>query len=189
MTQIGRKKQSTADPGQYEDMVSQIAMLQELDAATRGLVCQILLSSTKAYTLAKGEVLYEMGAEDENTGAILVKGAMKVEVENDESIRVRAPELLGEMQQLSESGQRTATVSATEESVVLEFAWHDFVYMINGDPGLTEEQQIAVRDMLMKVSGAREAELVALRGEEPASPDEETLSEYAVGEDAPQEPD
>ncbi|MCH7960420.1 MAG: Crp/Fnr family transcriptional regulator [Candidatus Hydrogenedentes bacterium] len=181
MTQIGRKKQSTADPGQYEDMVSQIAMLQELDAAMRGLVCQILLSSTKAYTLAKGEVLYELGAEDENTGAILVKGAMKIDVEKGSSIRVRAPELLGEMQQLSESGQRTATVSATEESVVLEFAWHDFVYMVNGDPGLTEEQQTAVKDMLVKFAGARAVELAALG--------EDTLSEYTVGEDGSQESD
>lgn len=177
MTQIGRKKQSTPDPGKYEDMVSQIAMMQELDSTTRAHVCQILLSSTKVYALAKGEVLYEIGAEGGNSGAILVKGTMKVDVGKDKSIRVHAPDLLGEMQQLSGSGERTATVSAMEDSIVLEFTWHDFVYMVNADPTLTEEQQASVRDMLVKVAGAREEELVALREENFGSPSEEPSQE------------
>ena len=165
-TRRGKKIQSTADPSEYHDVVSGIPMLQELDAKTRDEVSDMLLAATKAYTLDEGDALYEQGAEDENTGAILVEGSMSVETGSGDPIIVRAPELLGEMLQMEATGQRTATVTAKTKSVVLEFGWHDFVYVVNSDETLTKDQQEAVGKMLIKHAGARKEELAALSGAE-----------------------
>lgn len=165
-TRRGKKIQSTADPSQYHDVVSGIPMLKDLDDKTRHAVCDILLAATKAYTLEEGDTLYEKGAVDENTGAVLVEGSMAVEPASGNPIRVEAPELLGEMQQMSETGQRTATVTAKTKSVVLEFSWHDFVYVVNIDETLSKDQRKAVGDMLVKHAGARREELAALSGDE-----------------------
>lgn len=169
-TRRGKKLQTTADPSKYHDAVNRIPMLKDLDQQTRDAVCDVLLASTKAYTLDEGDVLYEKGAEDEHTGAILVEGTMWVSPNSKDRLEVKAPQLLGEMQQLSETGQRTATVTAKEKSVVLEFSWHDFVYVVSSNGTLSPEQQIAVKNVLVKHAGARKEELEAIEAE--ASGDE-----------------
>ena len=105
----GRKKkrrQSMADPVAYYDTVMQVPMLQELSKDTCTDVCNILIQISKAFVLKPDEVLYRLGAQDANTGALIVKGSMRVEREQGDPIMIHAPELIGEMQQLDDYGRR-----------------------------------------------------------------------------------
>lgn len=141
------------DLQEYEPLVSRVPMLQDLQEESRTLVARILLKLAKGSRLASGDVLYTEGAEDADVGALLVEGAVTVRSGNGEAVTVNAPDLLGEMQMLDEYGQRTATVTAAEDSVVLEFGWDDFIGVARSV--LTQEQQVEVRDMLATHAAAR----------------------------------
>lgn len=124
-----RRTQSLSDPSEYEDIVPSIPMLQRLSEATRHSVASLMLQASKAYELSPGEVLYERGQEDENTGALLVRGTVRVKRRGGAPIYVQSPEILGEIRQFTQSGERTATVEAENDVTVLEFNWNDFNYM------------------------------------------------------------
>ncbi len=130
-----------------------VPMLQDLQEETRAIVTRILLKIAKRLQLASGDVLYTEGAEDTNVGALLVEGALTVQSGDSEPLTVDAPDLLGEMQMLDEYGQRKATVTAAEDSVVLEFGWDDFIGVARSV--LTQEQQVEVRDMIATHAAAR----------------------------------
>jgi CRP-like cAMP-binding protein len=124
-----KRTQSLTDPSEYEAVVPEIPMLQRLSDGTRKAVAMLMLQISKAYELSPGEVLYERGQEDENTGALLVRGTMRVRRRGGEPIFLEAPEILGEIRQFMKSGIRTATVEAENNVTVLEFSWTDFNYM------------------------------------------------------------
>jgi len=148
------------DLNEYRPQADAIPMFQDLPEQTRELVCRILLKIAERSALAKGDVLYEKGTEDTGTGAALVEGAVEVRTDDGEPLTVNAPDLLGEMQLFDEYGERTATVTAAEDSVVLEFFWEEFVGVALSL--LTREQQIEVKDMLSRHAATRLSQLSAL---------------------------
>jgi len=155
---------------EYGAQVARIPMFQELREETRARVCSLLLSMVKPSVFVAGDILYMKGAEDPGTGALLVEGALAVGTGDGEELIVDAPELLGEMQMFDEYGQRTATVTATQASVVLEFVWNDFIALAIS--GLTQQQQLEVKAMLTAHAGARQGELSGLAGGAPAEPEQ-----------------
>jgi hypothetical protein len=128
-------------------------MLQDLQQETRERVSEILLKIAKPVVAVKGKLIYAEGAEDPGTGALLVEGSLELRVGTREPFRLEAPDLLGEMQQFDQYGQRTATVTAAEDSVVLKFAWEDFVGVCFSV--LSKEQQTEVKDVLAKHAADR----------------------------------
>lgn len=159
-----RKPQTMSNPRIHLEQVCRIPMLDSLSDSSRKAVASVLLQTARETTLTKGDVLYRGGDDSDNTGTLLVKGSMTVE-RDGKSITVKAPEILGEMQQLNKTGQRVATVTAKEESIVLEFGWHDFVYTAVTMNALTETQQRQFKKALSDFVGRRLKQLSDLTGE------------------------
>jgi hypothetical protein len=139
----------------YKVKIVQVPLLGPLSPPLRGHVADIFLGISNARVLRKGEQLYAEGAEDLNTGAILVDGSLLVAAGAHEPVTVTAPEILGEMQQYNAYGTRTATVCAKDGATVLEFSWHDFVARVKDRPGISHSDQDHIRDAFEKVAGHR----------------------------------
>lgn len=139
----------------YKSKIVQIPLFQLLDEPIRRHLADILVSQATARVLEPGEVLYEKGAEDPATGAVLVEGTLSVTGEDDGAIDIAAPELVGEMQQFDPYGRRTATLAAKDAATVLEFAWHDFVLAILEDAEISREDQTKIKEAFQKYVGDR----------------------------------
>lgn len=148
----------------YEDLVSRVTMLQVLAESTRKIVCEVLLSMAAERDLEEGDILFAEGDEDVHTGVILVEGSMTVGRDSDAPITVQAPEIMGEMHQFDDFGQRTATVIAEEDSKILEFAWSEFVEVCMQE--LDPDAQNELRGMLESHASRRLKELDQSREEE-----------------------
>lgn len=149
------------DLSDFSAQVGAIPMLQSLPEEIRRSVIFMLLKVASRTDLGKGDILYLKGAEDRNTGALLVEGEMHVETDDGDPLLVVAPELLGEMQQFNEFGQRVATVKAATDAIVLEFSWNDFVATAIGPDSLTRSQQLLLKDAFTGIAGERLKELAA----------------------------
>jgi len=139
----------------YAAKVVGIPAFASLNTALRGRLAEILTMISQPRVLNAGDVLYQQGAEDESTGAILVEGILSVTADGGPAISVAAPDLLGEMQQFDQYGQRTATVTAEGPVTVLEFSWHEFVSRIRETPTITKEDQAAVKSALEAYANMR----------------------------------
>lgn len=154
-----KRTQSLTDPAEYEATVPEIRMLQRLTPGTRAAVSQLMLQISKAYELSPGEALYERGQEGENTGALLVRGTMRIRSRGGEPIFVEAPEILGEIRHLLKAGERTATVEAENDVTVLEFGWPDFDYVATKLEALKPAQYQEFQAVLRQWAKERLAEL------------------------------
>ncbi len=155
------------DLGEYKAQAMQVPMFEELAEDTRESVCRILLQIATRTDLAAGGVLYAKGEEEKGTGALLVAGALLVGAGAAGPLTINAPDILGEMQQFDEYGQRAADVTAAEDAVVLEFPWEDFVGVALSV--LSQEAQIEVKAMFSRNSRARRAALDKLGGGGPGA--------------------
>ena len=143
----------------FRDRISEIPVFQMLPSDLRLRLSDILVGVSSERNLEVGGVVYEKGTEDENTGAILIEGALEVRGEPGQTFQVSAPNIVGEMQQLNEFGQRTATVSVTEEAVLLDFSWHDFVRALKEHAVITESERAQVKEAFKAYAGDRLKEL------------------------------
>ena len=144
---------------QFRDRISEIPMLQTLPSDLRLRLGDIIVGVCSERTVEVGGVVYEKGTEDENTGAIVIKGALEVHADPDHVFQISAPNIVGEMQQLNEFGQRTASVSVTEEAVLLDFSWHDFVRALMDHAAITKSDRTKVREVFAELAGDRLKEL------------------------------
>ena len=143
----------------FRDRVSEMPVLQALPSDLRRRLGEILVDISSERTLEAGDVVYEKGSEDENTGAILIKGAFEILGDPDHKFQVSAPNIVGEMQQLNQFGQRTATVSVTEKAVLLEFSWHDFVQTLSDHAVITQDDRAKIKEAFTACAGDRLREL------------------------------
>lgn len=144
---------------QYRDRIFEIPMLQVLPSALRRWLCDILVGISSERTAEAGDVVYEKGSEDENTGAILIEGAVEVRGDPSHTFQVTAPNIIGEMQQLDEYGQRTATVTVTEKAVLLEFSWGDFVRTLSERAVISQRDRAKIKEVFTACAGDRLKEL------------------------------
>lgn len=144
---------------QFRDRISEIPILQTLPSDLRLRLSDIFIGVSSERTLEAGGVVYEKDMEDENTGAIVIEGSLEVHADHDHIFQITAPNIVGEMQQLNEFGQRTATVSATEKAVLLDFSWNDFVRALMEHAAITKDERSKVRDVFAGLAGDRFKEL------------------------------
>ncbi len=105
--------------------------------------------------LGDGEFLYTEGDDHNHTGCVLLQGAVDVVRGQAEPIRRTAPDLFGEMHQLVDTAQCTATVQATQNATVLEFPWHDFIRAAS--TVLSQAEQLELKNALLRLSDERSA--------------------------------
>ena len=144
---------------QFRGRIFEVPMLQVLPPDLRRRLCDILVDISSERTVEAGDVVYDKGSEDENTGAVLVEGALAVRGDPDHNFQVSAPDIVGEMQQLNEYGQRTATVSVTKKAVLLEFSWSEFVRTLSERAAITQRDRAKVKEVFMECAGERLKEL------------------------------
>ena len=125
----------------------------KLPSAMVERVGMALLRVGAVRSLEIGETLFVEGDDRGDMGCVLLKGEVEVFREKAEPTRCPAPDLLGEMQQLAPTAQRTATVQATQPATVLEFRWHDFV--IAASTVLSQTEQIQLKDTVLQLSDKR----------------------------------
>jgi len=145
---------------EFRDRISEIPVFQTLPSSLRLRLSDVLVGISSERTLEAGGVLYEKGTEDENTGAIVVQGALEVHTDPDHVFQISAPNIVGEMQQLNEFGQRTATVLATEKAILLDFSWHDFVRALTENVIITDSERAQVKALFKEFAGDRLKELM-----------------------------
>lgn len=139
----------------YKEKIETVPLIAAFQPALRKQLADILSDIGKVRVLKKGELLYAEGAVDDNTGAIVIDGALTVAFGTKTPVFVQAPELVGEMQQFNKYGTRTATVCAKDPTTVLEFAWHDFVARVQDRPGIGHADHAVIRDAFKKFAGER----------------------------------
>lgn len=139
----------------YTEKIQSVPLIASFNPTLRFHLADILSDIGKVRVLKKGEQLYAEGAVDDNTGAILIDGDLVVAFGTHQPIFVKAPELVGEMQQFNKYGTRTATVCAKDPTTVLEFAWHDFVARVQDRPEIGQADQLVVRNAFTKFAGDR----------------------------------
>lgn len=143
----------------YRDRIARIPMIHALDAPVRERVCDVLSGLATESKLKPGDVVYKKGSEDDNTGAMLLEGVLVVRGDSAHVFEVTAPNLVGEMQQLNKYGQRTATVSAKSDTLLLEFSWHSFVKTLLEDPTITQSDRATIKETFSGYAGDRLKEL------------------------------
>ena len=109
------------------EILSKIPLIKLLDPDLAEAMSLIIVKIGTERIMDTDEVLYSEGDNDRNTGAVLLDGSMRVSKVDANEINVSAPNLLGEMRQYELTYVRTATVTAAEKCVVLEFEWNDFL--------------------------------------------------------------
>jgi len=139
----------------YKDKIESVPLIASLPPPVRKHLADILSDIGSVRVLKKGEQLYAEGAADDNTGAIVIDGALTVAFGTHTPVFVQAPELVGEMQQFNKYGTRTATVCAKDPTTVLEFAWHDFVARVQDRPEIGHADQLLIRTAFTKFAGDR----------------------------------
>lgn len=139
----------------YRNVVGKIPALQDLGTLVRDRVSDILVDIATERTFEAGEVLYEKDSEDENTGAILLDGILEVTRNSGDKIEVPAPDLMGEMQQFTDYGKRTATVTAKTQAVTLVFLWHDFVKALMNNPTISQTERTAIKKAFTGIAAIR----------------------------------
>lgn len=141
------------DRRQFRNTLQDLALIQELPEEWRSDVIDSFLAVADVTALSAGDVLYKKGAADENTGALLAQGAARIDRVDGESKDLRAPDLLGELMQYTDDQVRTATVTATEDAVLLAFPWDDFVS--HAKTTLNSQQQGQLKTAFQKLVDER----------------------------------
>lgn len=136
----------------YTSKIESVPLLKGLSDGIRNNASLILGAISDECTMAKGETLYREGEDGDNTGSILVTGSVEVTHGDSEPMIVNAPDILGEMQQLNDTGQRLATVRIHEPATLLTFSWHNFVGLIMTSGRVPKDQQDELREA-MNASG------------------------------------
>jgi len=148
-------------PSEYVRKIAEIPPFLKLMQPMRDRLAEILAELGEPRVLADQQVLYTMGAEDLNTGAILIEGVLTVDFGHDEPRKVSAPNILGEMQQYNQYGQRMATVKAEGYATVVEFSWHAFVERVRQAPSISETDRLEIQRAFEELIGDRLADLDA----------------------------
>lgn len=146
--------------GELRRSILETPFVRGLPRAMRERFAMTLLWVSEWRTAPVGEVVYIEGKRDENTGAFILSGSVRVAREGEEDEIVEAPNLLGEIMQFTARQARTATVTVLSESTVLTFHWDGL-----GRTAATvfsEEECRVIQSLIAQVAWGRCAELFDL---------------------------
>jgi CRP-like cAMP-binding protein len=137
----------------YRKQILEVPAIRDLPPELKSRVSMILLWIAHEADVAAGEDIYSQGAQDEDTGCVLVSGTVEISWADKPPKTVAAPEILGEMKQFTRDRERTATVRAIEDVSILTFYWHDLIALSQEVIG--SDQQPTIRDVITQLAGER----------------------------------
>jgi len=85
----------------------------------------VLVDVSKARSVPDGARLFELGDAAGDRGYVLLEGTVEIRKPDAPVLEAEAPDLLGEIKQISPQQARTATVTAKGELKVLKFSWQE----------------------------------------------------------------
>ena len=130
--------------------ILQFKCLRTLPGDLRHQVAGILEKVAEQRRVPKASVWFHEHEQSKNMGYLLIAGQVKIEKADTPEIVCQAPELLGEMMQFNPMHERTATVSALDDCVVMQFPWEAFWAEIQEN--CTEADQKKIRSALEEVA-------------------------------------
>jgi len=135
--------------------IEQIPAWRRMSQPMRFITAQILEFIGTEQMVSDGQTLFSEGDDRDVSGAVILDGLASVSV-NDQTIRtVNSPDILGEMQQLSDTHQRSATVVASGDIRIIRFRWHDFIKQIQNRDDLDDAQKMEIKRAIASVAGER----------------------------------
>lgn len=137
----------------YRKRVLEIPMVQALSPDLKSRLGMILLWIAHEVEVPAGEVVYAQGADDENTGCVLLDGAVEISIEGQPVKTCSAPEIFGEMKQFTNDQQRTATVRVVSDATMLRFYWNDLVRLTQTI--FSGDERLAILDVVAELAGRR----------------------------------
>lgn len=137
----------------YRKRILDVRSIHELPPEVKSRVAMILLWISHEADVPAGETIYSQGAQDEDTGCILLSGSVTIAVEGETIKECSAPEILGEMKQFTQENERTATVRANEPATILNFYWQDLVAL--SDAAFSGKDHVAINEVITSLAGSR----------------------------------
>lgn len=141
------------DLSKYREDVLAMPFMTQLPPEIQERVADVFFQVVRPMTVKCDELLYSQGAEDEDTGCLLIEGRVEIIKEGSEPVHCQAPTVLGEMKQFNPNTQRTATVKVIRDAVVLSFYWHDFV--VAAREVFSDEEQAALKKAITDLANLR----------------------------------
>ncbi len=115
------------DKNQARHAIVSMSALGPLNTGLRSKVADILMEIGKPLRVAATRTLFKAGDASDDHGYLLIEGELTIEKEGNPGLTAFAPDLIGEMAQLNPTRQRTATVTAATDLLVIRFTWGDFM--------------------------------------------------------------
>lgn len=112
-------------PEETRKTIGNIKFMQELPEQLREKAIDLFEQASEQRSVPKDAVFIHAQEQTQNKGFLLLKGSVSIQKPDAPEVTCTAPELLGEMMQLTPAKVRTATVSAAEDCVVMRFDWAD----------------------------------------------------------------
>ena len=136
-----------------DDLRNQLGALdviRGIPAEMRPRVVLLFLGIGSEQHRKAGEVLFQRGAANDGSAYILLQGTLEIEKPDSPPLGIDAPHLIGELAQIDKKQQRGATVTVTEEAILLHFTWAAFSAAAKSV--LTNNESQAVRESLERLA-------------------------------------
>ena len=105
--------------------IAALDFLSALPAETRAQIAEVFVDVSDVLRYDEGDALINAGYLSFNTGLVLIDGEATLEWDDQDSVDIAAPILLGEMAQFKSMDLRSATVRAKSSCVGAQFYWDD----------------------------------------------------------------
>lgn len=135
--------------------IEQIPAWQRMSQPMRFITAQILEFIGTEQVVQDGKTLFAEGDDKDISGAVILEGLASISAHNQNIRIVSSPDILGEMQQLSDTSQRTATVTASGNIRIIRFSWNEFVRQIQARDDLDEAQKLEIKRAIASIAGER----------------------------------
>jgi len=122
--------------------------LASLNGSLKTKIADIFVKNGILQKCAANTVLFRDGDATDDQGFVLLEGEIDVQKEGNPGLTAYAPDVIGEMAQLSPKRQRTATVTALTDLQVLRFSWPSISRAMQS--ALSEEESKAFTDALQE---------------------------------------
>ena len=109
-------------------------------------VASILINIGDLRLARHGDILMRMHDRTSDTGFVLLRGTARITRDEMPDGLCPAPELMGETIQFSPLHERSATVTANEDCIVILFTWREFWTRVR--QACTEPEQRCIRAVL-----------------------------------------
>lgn len=114
------------DKNAARERILAMPVLAPLGPALREKIADVFLTMGAPERIPANTTLFTRGDASDGRGIVLLDGEVSVLKEGNPEVVALAPDLLGEMAQLNPTKQRTATVNAATDLVVMRFKWPTF---------------------------------------------------------------